>query len=78
MVLFTDTDSLVYEIETSGVYEDFYVEKKYLALVNIQIDSKFYDATTEKVFDKMKDGTKGVLNCRVCGIKIKGVVVRKK
>ena len=35
MVLFTDTDSLVYEIETSGLYEDFYVEKKYLALVNI-------------------------------------------
>ena len=23
-MLFTDTDSLVYEVETNGVYEDFY------------------------------------------------------
>ena len=36
-LLFTDTDSLVYEIKTEeGVYEDFYKVKDYLILVIIQ------------------------------------------
>ena len=29
-LLFTDTDSLVYEIETEDVYEDFYQDKKFV------------------------------------------------
>ena len=33
-LLFTDRDSLVYEIETDGVYKDFY-EDKHLILVTI-------------------------------------------
>ena len=35
-LLFTDTDSLMYEIKTEGVYEDFSKDKKCLILVIIQ------------------------------------------
>ena len=35
-LLFTDTDSLIYEIKTEGVYEDFSNDKKCLTLVIIQ------------------------------------------
>ena len=34
-LLFTDTDSLVYEIKTEDVYEDFYEDKICLILVTI-------------------------------------------
>ena len=34
-LLFTDTDSLVYEIKTEDVYEDFYQGKNVLILVII-------------------------------------------
>ena len=34
-LLFTDTDSLVYEIKTEDVYEDFYQGKNMLILVII-------------------------------------------
>ena len=35
-LLFTDTDSLIYEIKTEDVYEDFSNDKKCLTLVIIQ------------------------------------------
>ena len=33
--MFTDTDSLVYEIKTDNVYEDFYKDKDFFILVII-------------------------------------------
>ena len=36
-LLFTDTDSLMYEIKTEGVYEDFRGDKKCLILVIIRL-----------------------------------------
>ena len=65
--LFTDTDSLVYE-----VYEDFYSDKDlfdfsdYLVLILVT-NSKFFDLTNQKVVDKMKD--------QFCWIKIKDVLI---
>ena len=35
-LLFSDTDSLMYEIKTEYVYEDFSTDKKCLILVNIR------------------------------------------
>ena len=35
-LLFSDTDSLMYEIKTEYVYEDFSTDKKSLILVNIR------------------------------------------
>ena len=54
-LLFTDTDSLVYEIETDDVYENFYKEKYLFDLSNYPQDSKVFDSVNEKVIGKMKD-----------------------
>ena len=40
-LLFTDTGSLVYEIKTEGVYEDFYQDKNFFDLSDYPLDSKF-------------------------------------
>ena len=55
-LLLTDTDSLVYEIETDDVYEDFYRDKTCLFLVIIH---KMFDSVNKKVIGKMKDEFKG-------------------
>ena len=49
-LLFTDTDSLVYEIKTEDAYEDFYEETNLF---------DFFDPVNKKVFGKMKDEFKG-------------------
>ena len=41
-LLFTDTDSPVYEIETDDVYEDLYENKNLLDLSDYLEDSKFF------------------------------------
>ena len=42
-LLFTDTDSLVYETKTDDVYEHFYEDKNLLDLSDYPQDSKFFD-----------------------------------
>ena len=57
-LLFTDTDSLTYEIKTENVYEDFSSDKKMFGFSNY---SKYYYNNLNKlVFGKMKDETGGV------------------
>ena len=41
-LLFTDTDSLVFEIKTKDVYEDFYQDKNLFDFSDYPIDSKFF------------------------------------
>ena len=41
--LFTDIGSLVYEIETDDVYEDFYENKNLFDFSDYPEDSKFFD-----------------------------------
>ena len=41
-LLFTDTDSLVYEIETKDVYEDFYEDKNLFNFSDYPPASKFF------------------------------------
>ena len=41
-LLFTDTDSLVYEIETKDVYEDFYEDKNLFNFSDYPLASKFF------------------------------------
>ena len=55
---FTDTDSLVYEIETNYVYEDFYENKNLLDFSDCPEDSKLFDPVNKKVVGKMKDEVK--------------------
>ena len=47
-LLFTDTDSLVYEIETDDVYEDFYESKNLLDFSDYPKDSNFLILSIKK------------------------------
>ena len=58
-LLFTDTDSLVYEIKTEDVYEDFYEDKNFFDFSDYTLDSNFFDRSNKKVIGKMKDKFKG-------------------
>ena len=58
-LLLTDTDSLVYEIKTEDVYEDFYQDKNLFDFSDYPLDSKFFDHVNKKIIVKMKDGFKG-------------------
>ena len=51
-LLFTDTDSLVYEFETDDVYEDFYKDKHLFDLSIYPKDSTFLILTMKKLLLK--------------------------
>ena len=42
-LLFTDTDSLVYEIKGEDVYELSYSDKHFFNFSNFSVNSKYYD-----------------------------------
>ena len=70
-LLFTDTDSLVYEIKTEDVYEDFYHHKNLFDFGEYPLDSKFFDPINKKVTGKMKDEYKGKIISEFVGLKSK-------
>ena len=59
--LFTDTDSLTYEIKSENVYEDFFEWKDLFDFSNYSKDSKFFDDTNKKVIGKMKNEYGGAI-----------------
>ena len=70
-LLFKDTGSLVYEIKTEDVYEDFYKDKKLLDLSDYPLNSKFFDPVNKKIIGKMKDEFKGKIISEFIGLKSK-------
>ena len=44
-LLFTDTDSLVYEIKSKDVYGECFKERKLFEFSEYPVDLKFYDST---------------------------------
>ena len=60
-LLFTDTDSLAYDIKSEDVYEEFFKWKDFFHFSNYPKDSKFLDETNKKVIGKMKDKFSGVI-----------------
>ena len=54
-LLMTDTDSLVYEIETEDFYQDMKEMKEHFDLSEFDKDSFMYDGTNKKVIGKYKD-----------------------
>ena len=60
-LLFTDTDSLTYEIKSENFYEEFFKWKDLFDFSNYSKDSKFFDETNKKVIGKMKDEFGGVI-----------------
>ena len=70
-LLFTDTDSLNYEIKSKNVYEEFFKQKDLFGFSNYSKDSKFFNETNKKVIGKMKDESGGVIIIEFVGLKSK-------
>ena len=70
-LLFTDTDSLVYEIKTNDVYEDFYKDTDLFDFSDYLNHSKFFHLANTKVIGKMKDEFKGKIISEFVGLKSK-------
>ena len=49
-LLFTDTDSLCYEIETQDIYKELWQDRNLFDNSDYPKDSKFFDSTNKKVF----------------------------
>ena len=76
-LLFTDTDSLTYEIKSENVYEEFFKWKGLFDLNNYSKDSKFFDEINKKVSGKMKDEFGGVTVVEFVGLKSKMYSIKK-
>ena len=59
-IFFTDADSVMYEIKTEDVSEDFSSNKELLDSSNYSTKSKYYDSSNKLVIGKMKGDTRGV------------------
>ena len=66
-----DTDSLMYEIKTKDVYEDFSKDKKMFDFSNYSAQSKYCDDLNKLLVGKMKDGTAGVAIKEFVGLRPK-------
>ena len=69
-LLFTDTDSLTYELK-SDVYEEFFKHKVLFDFNNYPKDPKFFDQANKKVTSKMKDESEGKVIGEFVGLKSK-------
>ena len=70
-LLFTDTDSLTYEIKSEDVYKEFFKHRHLFDFRNFSKESKFYDSQNEMVIGKMKVVNKGILINKLVGLKSK-------
>ena len=59
-LLFTDTDSLMYEIKTEDIYEDFSNNKEMFDFSDYSTNSKYYDNSNKLVIGKIKDEAAGI------------------
>ena len=70
-LLFTVTDSLMYEIKTEDVYEDFSSNKEMLDFSNYLTKPRHYDDSNKLVTGKMKDENGSVATEECIGLKPK-------
>jgi hypothetical protein len=70
-LLFTDTDSLMYEIKAEDVYEDFRADREMFDSSDYDKESKFYFPENKKVIGKMKDEAAGVPIVELVGLRSK-------
>ena len=54
-LLFTDSDSLMYEIKTEDIYEDFSSNREMFDFSNYSTKSKYYDDSNKLAIEKMND-----------------------
>jgi len=70
-LLFTDTDSLTYEIEAEDVYKDFWNDKDKFDNSNYPESSPYFNESNKKVIGKFKDEAAGVPIIEFVGLKSK-------
>ena len=70
-LLFTDTDSLTYEIEAEDVYQDFWNDKDKFDNSDYPESSPYFDKANKKVIGKFKDKAAGVPICEFVGLRSK-------
>ena len=70
-LLFTDTDSLCYEIEADDVYQDFFNDKDKFDFSEYNKSSRFFDETNKKVIGKFKDEACGIPIIKFVGLRSK-------
>ncbi len=70
-LLFTDTDSLCYEIETEDIYQDMCDKKELYDFSDYPINNKFHDASNKKIIGKFKDETSGTPIIEFVGLRSK-------
>lgn len=70
-LLFTDTDSLTYEIETEDVYQGFWNDRDKFDSNGYPENCPYFDKTDKKVITKFKDEACSISNQWICWFKIK-------
>ena len=70
-LLFTDTYSLIYEIKSEDVYEEFFKHKNLFDFSNYRKDSKSFDETNKKNIGKIKDESETKIIGEFVGLKSK-------
>ena len=70
-LLFTDTDSLTYEIEAKDVYKDFWNDIDKFDNSDYPEGSPYFDKTNKKVIGKMKDEAAGIPITEFVGLRSK-------
>ena len=70
-LLFTDTDSLTYEIEAKDVYSDFWKDKNRVDNSDYPENSPYFDRTNKKVIGKFKDEAAGIPISEFVGLRSK-------
>ena len=70
-LLFTDTDSLVYEIKNGNVYDKCFKHKLLFDFSGYPKDSVYFDSSNKKVLGKMKDELNGNKIFEFVGLKSK-------
>ena len=68
-MLFTDTDSLVYEIKNNNDFDQCFKSKHLFDFSGYPKDSFYYDSLNRKVLGKMKDELNGVTIVELAGLK---------
>ena len=70
-LLFTDTDSLTYEIETTDAYLDFWNDKDKFDNSDYPENSPYFNKTNKKVIGKFKDESAGIPITEFVGLRSK-------
>ena len=70
-LLFTDTDSLTYEIQAEDVYQDFWNDRHLFDNSDYPESSPYFDKTNKKIIGKFKDEAAGVPITEFIGLKSK-------